>query len=70
MSDTINLQEPELLKLQNIQLQKRLNQSELERIALEERMWAAVVSSRIEDSIANYQIDISTGVCTKKLSNP
>ena len=63
--DRFRLSSQELLELKNIQLQKRLSQSEMSKTELEEKWWAERINNKVGINILEYTIDIASGDCVK-----
>ena len=63
--DRFKLSTQEFLELKNIQLQKRLNQSEVNKTELEERWWSERINTKLGINILEYTIDIASGDCVK-----
>ncbi len=63
---SITLDEVEILTFKNINLQRRILNMELQEVNKQETLIANNIKQRTGVDISNWNVDISTGVCTPR----
>lgn len=65
IENEIELTETEKLKLENLQLQKRLLEEEMKKLSMQQDFQLASISKRVDKDLRGWTIDLQKGICFK-----